>query len=159
MTSAADLTAPPASDPGSIHRRPVASYRTDLVTTLLGAWFTVGLFLDAWAHNNVPNLETFFTPWHAVFYSGFIATAGWIAWTIRGAWQPDRRGVAAMPIGYASAAVAIAGFAVAGVGDGIWHTVFGIEQSINILFSPTHLGLITSMLVIVTTPVREGRDG
>src|SRR3954453_6137426 len=111
------------------------SYRDDLTTVGLGVWFVIGLLLDAWAHNNVPNLETFFTPWHAVFYSGFVATAGWIAWTVRGAWQADRRGVAAMPIGYAASAVAIAGFAVSGVGDAIWHTTFGIEQNINILFS------------------------
>jgi len=50
--------------------------------------------------------------------------------------------------------VALAGFAVSGIGDYIWHSVFGIEQHITILFSPTHLGLITSMLEIVTTPLR-----
>lgn len=47
------------------------------------------------------------------------------------------------------------GFAVCAVGDATWHTVFGIEQDINILFSPTHLGLAASMLVIVTTPLRS----
>jgi hypothetical protein len=134
--------------------RPTASYRTDLVTVLLGTWFTVGLFLDAWAHNNVPRLETFFTPWHAVFYSGFAATAAWIAWTVRGVRRPGRAVLDTVPVGYVSAAVAVVGFAVAGTGDFVWHTVFGIEQNINILFSPTHVGLITTMLVIVTTPLR-----
>jgi hypothetical protein len=132
--------------------RPFASYGANLVTALLGVWFTVGLMLDAWAHNNKPELETFFTPWHAVFYSGFAATAGWIAWTSRAAF---RSGLQAIPIGYASAIVAVAGFAVAGFGDFVWHTAFGIEQSIDILFSPTHLGLITAMLVIVTAPLRS----
>jgi hypothetical protein len=126
---------------------PVASYRTNLVTVLLGMWFTIGLFLDAWAHNNVPDLETFFTPWHAVFYSGFAATAAWVVWTAR-----DRR---AIPPGYRPAAVAVVGFALSGIGDATWHTVFGIEQDLNILFSPTHLGLAASMLVIVTTPLRS----
>jgi hypothetical protein len=50
---------------------PGVGFGTDLVTALLCVWFTLGLFLDAWAHNNLPGLETFFTPWHAVFYSGF----------------------------------------------------------------------------------------
>src|SRR5207248_3791469 len=50
--------------------------------------------------------------------------------------------------------ISVAGFAVAGGGDYVWHTVFGIEQNIDILFSPTHVGLIAAMLVIVTTPVR-----
>jgi hypothetical protein len=61
-----------------------AAARNDAITAVLSCWFTAGLFLDAWAHNNVPNLETFFTPWHAVFYSGFMATAAWLIWTVRG---------------------------------------------------------------------------
>ncbi|GHJ45636.1 hypothetical protein Cs7R123_29780 [Catellatospora sp. TT07R-123] len=135
--------------------RPITSYRTDLVMVVLGLWFTVGLMLDAWAHNNVPGLETFFTPWHAVFYWGFLVTGGWIAWTVRpalrGGGLPNWR---AMPVGYASASVAVLAFAVFGFGDFTWHEVFGIEQNIDILFSPTHLGLVVSMFVIVTTPLR-----
>jgi hypothetical protein len=131
-----------------------ASYRTNLVTTLLGTWFTIGLFLDAWAHNNVPELETFFTPWHAVFYSGFLATAAWIAWTVKDAVRGGWRGFGAMPAGYGAAAVGLVSFGVFAVGDMTWHVVFGVEQDIDILFSPTHIGLITSMIVIVTTPVR-----
>jgi hypothetical protein len=142
MTTHVEVT----TGPGPVAAPPVASYRTNLVTVLLSAWFTVGLFLDAWAHNNVPRLETFFTPWHAVFYSGFVATAAWVAWTAR-----NRQ---AIPRGYRPAVVAVLGFAIAGAGDAAWHTVFGVEQNINILFSPTHLGLITAMLVIVTTPLR-----
>ena len=45
-------------------------------------------------------------------------------------------------------------FAIAGGADLAWHTAFGIEQNIDILFSPSHIGLIATMLVIVTTPVR-----
>jgi hypothetical protein len=134
--------------------RPVATFRTNLVTALLSTWFTVGLFLDVWAHNNVPELETFFTPWHAVFYSGFAATAAWIGWTARGALRPDRPRVEGIPTGYGAAVVAVAGFALAGAGDLAWHTVFGIEQRIDILFSPTHLGLAASMFAIITTPLR-----
>jgi hypothetical protein len=133
---------------------PVASFRTNLVTLLLSLWFAGGLFLDVWAHNNVPQLETFFTPWHAVFYSGFAATAGWILWTCRSVLQ-ERRWDAGIPAGYAPALVSLGAFALAGAGDLIWHGVFGIEQSINILFSPTHLALGVSMLIIVTTPLRS----
>jgi hypothetical protein len=129
-----------------------ARWRRDLVTVGLSGWFTLGLFLDAWAHNNVPRLETFFTPWHAVFYSGFTVTAGWLLWTVRE--QIAGRRWAELPPGYGLALVAVAGFVVAGVGDYAWHTAFGIEQNIDILFSPTHVGLIACMLAIVTTPVR-----
>jgi len=135
--------------------RPAASYRTNLITWLVSAWFTVGLFLDAWAHNNVPELETFFTLWHAVYYSGFAATAGWLLWTCRGMLRTRRWDPASVPVGYAPALVALAGFSLAAVGDLTWHEVFGIEQSIDILFSPTHLVLGASMLVIVTTPLRS----
>jgi hypothetical protein len=137
----------------AVHR-PVASYRTNLVTALLSIWFVAGLMLDAWAHNNLAGLETFFTPWHAVFYSGFAATAGWILWTVRRSLPDGLAGLATMPAGYAGATVAVAGFALAGGADATWHQVFGIEQHINILFSPTHLALGTAMAVIVSTPLR-----
>ncbi|MBM7786474.1 hypothetical protein [Tenggerimyces flavus] len=135
--------------------RPVASYGTDLVTSLLGVWFAVGLFVDAWAHTNIPQLETFFTPWHAVFYSGFTATALWILWVVWRNVQAGRRGLAAVPQGYGLSLIALPVFAAMGVGDFLWHTLIGIEQNLTILFSPTHLGLITSMVVILTGPLRS----
>ncbi len=154
MVSTAQETATPESVVDPVPR-PVTSYRTDLVTVLLGTWFTVGLMVDAWAHNNVPQLETFFTPWHAVFYWGFIVTAVCLLWTCRAAFRggrlPDFR---AMPAGYPAAVLALGAFALSGFLDFLWHTVFGIEQNIDILFSPSHLGLVTSMLIIVTTPLR-----
>jgi hypothetical protein len=148
-----DMTTPVgATDPAVDGVRPAATDRANLVLTLLAAWFTAGLLLDAWAHNNVPELESFFTPWHAVFYSGFSATAGWILWTARAALGQRRWDL--VPRGYGSSLVALVVFAIAAVGDLTWHTVFGIEQSIDILFSPTHLLLVAAMFVIVTTPVR-----
>jgi hypothetical protein len=134
--------------------RPRAGYRTDLITVLLGTWFSIGLFLDAWAHSNVPELESFFTPWHAVFYSGFAATAAWIAWLVWRNLQAGARGLAAIPVGYGPAVFALPVFAASGLGDYLWHTFIGIEQGIDILFSPTHLGLISSMVLIVSTPLR-----
>ncbi len=38
--------------------RPRASMRTNVVTTVLAVWFTLGLFLDAYAHSTFPQLET-----------------------------------------------------------------------------------------------------
>jgi hypothetical protein len=60
--------------------RPQLSSREHLITVLLAVWMTAGIFIDGWAHINIPRLETFFTPWHAVFYSGFLATAGWVVY-------------------------------------------------------------------------------
>lgn len=146
-----------AGEPAPARERPRADYRTDLITVLLGTWFSAGLFLDAWAHSNVPELESFFTPWHAVFYSGFAATGAWILWIL---WRNYRPGMRLMdlrdviPVGYGPAVFALPVFATAGAGDYLWHTLIGIEQGIDILFSPTHLALITSMILILTTPLR-----
>ncbi|HLE96937.1 MAG TPA: hypothetical protein VI997_06150 [Candidatus Thermoplasmatota archaeon] len=104
-----------------------------------------GLYLDGWAHAHRPGLESFFTPWHAVLYSGFGACAAvlaWAAWRARGV--PDGRGAS-----YAGAAV----FVVGGVGDLLWHVAFGVEVSVEALVSPTHLLLATGMVLIVSSPL------
>jgi hypothetical protein len=111
---------------------------------LLGTWLLVGLFVDGWAHTNLDTLETFFTPWHALFYSGFGATVAWIAYCVQ------RTG--GVPRGYAPAVVAVAAFTAGCVGDMIWHTVFGIEKDVEALLSPTHLVLFASMILILSSP-------
>ncbi|MFC4114072.1 hypothetical protein [Nonomuraea zeae] len=131
------------------------SPRTDLVTALLGVWFGVGLMIDAWAHANLAELETFFTPWHAVFYSGYAVVAGWIIWQVWRNVRAGRQGLAAVPAGYLAGLLAIPAFAAFGLADLTWHTVLGIETTINIFFSPSHLGLIVTMMLIITTPLRS----
>jgi hypothetical protein len=131
------------------------SWRGDLLTVGLSVWLIVGIFIDGWAHNTRPNLETFFTPWHAVFYSGFVAVGSWIAWSV---WRYRRVGVAwpdAIPAGYGAAVVGLGIFLLSGWGDLMWHQAFGIEQNIAALFSPTHLGLFVGALLIVTAPLRS----
>jgi hypothetical protein len=131
------------------------SPRTDLVTALLGVWFGIGLMIDAWAHTNLTQLETFFTPWHAAFYSGFAAVSGWIIWQVWRNVRTGRQGVAAVPTGYLAGLLAVPAFAVFGLFDLMWHTFLGIETTIDILFSPSHLGLIVTMMLIITTPLRS----
>src|SRR4029453_1445478 len=134
--------------------QPRVSWRGDVVTMLLGTWLLVGLVVDGWAHNNLQALETFFTPWHALFYSGFVATAGWVVATATRARQPERSGLAAFPAGYGLAVVGVVVFAVGGAGDLTWHSIFGIEQDVEALFSPTHLLLFAGMALILSTPLR-----
>ena len=133
-----------------------ASYGEHLVTVALATWLMVGLFVDGWAHNHLDtSLETFFTPWHALFYSGFAACAGWLLWLV---WRGRRRGpsgAAAVPRGYGLGLVGLAVFAVGGAGDMSWHLVFGIERDIDALFSPTHLLLFAGIALIVTSPFRD----
>ncbi|MET9066812.1 hypothetical protein [Streptosporangium sandarakinum] len=141
------------ADSGQARAR--VSPRTDLVTALLGVWFGIGLMIDAWAHSNLAELETFFTPWHAAFYSGFAAVSGWIIWQVYRNVRAGRSGLAAVPDGYLAGLLAIPGFAAFGFADLTWHTFLGIEQTIDILFSPSHLGLIVTMMLIITSPLRS----
>ncbi len=129
--------------------------REDLVTIALAAWLITGLFLDGWAHGAQPELESFFTPWHAVFYSGFTAMTawiGWAAWSRRAPGGPIHR---SLPRGYAPAAGGILLFSISGLGDLAWHETFGIEEGVSALLSPSHLGLFAGALLIVTAPLRS----
>lgn len=129
---------------------------TDLITVLLGAWLMIGLFLDGYAHTNIiEELESFFTPWHAVFYSGFIATALWVLWTVAKRRVESGSLRAAIPPGYGLAVIGTFVFAAGGIGDGIWHTVYGIEAGVDALLSPTHLLLFVGIVLIMTTPIRS----
>lgn len=134
---------------------PRAGYSGNLLTIAFSTWLLGGLLTDVWAHNNVPQLETFFTPWHAALYSGFLATAAWISWLVRRNLMAGRRGIGAIPRGYGLGAFGVCLFVVAGAGDLTWHTVFGIERNSRILFSPTHLLLVTGIILIVTSPLRD----
>jgi hypothetical protein len=50
----------------------------DLMKAAIGARLVAAVFSDGWAHFNVPELESFFTPWHAALYLAFAAMAGWV---------------------------------------------------------------------------------
>ncbi|MGZ3630341.1 MAG: hypothetical protein ACXVDN_22120, partial [Ktedonobacteraceae bacterium] len=60
---------------GKAKAQAVSSLRFDWIMVVVSIWWLGGLFIDGWAHSNIPQLETFFTPWHAVFYSGYLAVA------------------------------------------------------------------------------------
>lgn len=53
-----------------------ATWREDLVTSILATALVAGLFLDGWNHINLQNgaLGGFFTVWHGLLYAGFTAT-------------------------------------------------------------------------------------
>ncbi len=143
------LTAPRAALAPAATRR-----RDDVVTVVASLWLMIGLFVDGWAHNNLAELETFFTPWHGVFYSGFTATGLWMLWLVHRRREPGTSIRAAIPDGYALGLVGLAVFAVGGVGDMVWHTIYGIETDLDALYSPTHVLLFTGMALVLTSPVR-----
>lgn len=132
-----------------------ASRRENLVTVSLAAWLIVGLFVDGWAHNNQPELESFFTPWHAIFYSGFAATAFWMVNMVRQRINADRSARQSVPGGYGLSMLGLGLFGIGGVGDGFWHTIFGVETSFDALLSPTHILLFVGAVLILTGPYRS----
>lgn len=136
--------------------RPAGGRAYDWTVTLLSFWFLGGLFLDGWAHNHIPELESFFTPWHAVFYSGFLAVSAFLLATVvrnHAKGYPWRQ---AMPAGYEHAVIGVLIFAVGGLGDMVWHELFGVEADIEALLSPTHLILAFGGTLIVNAPLRAG---
>lgn len=110
---------------------------------------------DFWAHNHHKVDQSFFTPWHALLYGSMALNGvffGVHALRARGPgfWKPD-----ALPCGYWLSLVGVALFAIGGVLDLWWHTLFGIEQSIDAELSPTHLLLMFSALLIIGGPLRS----
>jgi hypothetical protein len=129
--------------------------RFDWLMTVLAFWFVAGVFIDGWAHNHLDTaLETFFTPWHAMLYSGFTACAVALCWT---AWKhraPGRKIWHAVPEGYGPSLLGVVLFAAGGMGDMLWHLTFGVEKNIEALLSPTHLLLAAGAVLIMTGPFR-----
>ena len=113
----------------------------DWTVAVLSAWLVGGAFVDGWAHTHGKVDTTFFTPWHAAFYTGFLAVAGALVGALvhqrthRDTWQQ------ALPPGYNLALLGVVIFGCGGVGDMLWHTFFGIEKGVEALFSPTHIML------------------
>jgi hypothetical protein len=64
-----------------------------------------------------------------------------------------------LPVGYGVSLSGALMFLVAGVADMLWHVMFGIEDGVEGLISPTHLGLALGGGLIVTGPLRAGLHG
>lgn len=126
----------------------------DWAMMLLGSVFLGGLYLDGWAHNHGKVDDSFFTVWHAFFYSGFAL----VALVLFGTLLVNRlRGLSwhnALPQGYQLSLLGVLIFAAGGVGDLVWHELFGIEEDFEALLSPTHLLLGLGLALVVTGPLR-----
>jgi hypothetical protein len=135
-------------------RQPIGGLRFDWLMGFMGFIFVAGLYVDGWAHAHGKVDNTFFTPWHAILYSGYLLNAILLIGTLyinhsRG--LPWRK---AIPTGYELSLVGVPLFALGGIGDMIWHTLFGFEVGTDQLLSPTHLILATSGILIMTGPLR-----
>ncbi len=134
--------------------RPAQSLAFDYAVGICCVWIVSGFFFDAWAHGHVP-IESFFTPYHAVFYSGGLAllliVAGYaIGNRARGASWRD-----SVPQPYHLALLGFPIFLVAGFGDMLWHRLLGLEVGVDALLSPTHQALGLGMFFLASGPIRS----
>lgn len=152
MATAASIN--PASTRAAVTGYPEGSLRFDWAYSGLAFLLVVGLMIDGWAHFHGEVDGSFFTPWHLVFYTAFglvaLFTAGHHVRNVRRGYAFTR----ALPKGYWLSLVGVTVFALGGVGDMVWHTLFGIEAGTEALLSPTHLMLGIGMGLIATGPLR-----
>ncbi|NUT34026.1 MAG: hypothetical protein HOV79_13240 [Hamadaea sp.] len=138
------------------------SDRDHLIVAAFSLTAIGGLYLDGWAHSNRPELETFFTPWHGVLYSGFLLTAAYVVLLgvrLGGRAAGPQAWWRALPTAYRTALVGVAVFAAGGAGDMLWHELLGIETGVDALLSPTHLVLLVGgMLLFSSASVAAARD-
>jgi len=150
MTSLDEATVPVTTVPD-------ATRTEDLVTALCGTAMVLGVLSDSWAHNNIlTTLDGFFTPWHALLYTGFAATG---AWTFSLAYR--RRHLApewwrdGWPAGYRLGALGTVIFLLAGGGDMVWHQLLGVEANLAAGLSPSHLALAVGASLLLSSPLRS----
>jgi hypothetical protein len=129
------------------------SLRFDSLMTICYAWLITGLYLDGWAHAH-RRIETFFTPWHLVLYSGFFVAAGCLGLLclrnrLGGCGWRDT-----VPHGYGYSLLGATIFSVGGLADVVWHQLFGFERGVEALVSPSHLVLALGVALLLSGPLR-----
>lgn len=131
--------------------------RLDLLIGLVGLWLAAGFLWDSWAHLHVA-VETFFTPYHDVFYSAMLVGAGLVGLAAVRNRRRGYRGWNVVPKAYRLALLGIPIFFLGGIGDLIWHTVFGLEDRVDAVTSPTHLLIGIGVLTAVSAPLRSALE-
>lgn len=116
---------------------------------VLGALLVGGVYNDAWAHEHGKVDDSFFTVWHGLLYGAMLLVAVFLTATIVRNWRQGYAWGQVLPQGYTLSLIGVCIFALGGVGDMIWHLLFGTEADLEALLSPTHLLLGLGWLLIV----------
>ncbi len=132
---------------------PVSNLFDWLFVACSGVW-VAGVFTDGWAHIHLGStLETFFTPWHALFYSGILLVT---ALLLVQAGRNHIKGYTwrrSLPREYMFALCGMIFVFIGGPGDLFWHNLFGVEEGIEALLSPTHILLALGGAIAVSGPL------
>jgi len=135
--------------------RPPTSTGFDWLMMGVAFFPLVGAMSDAYAHSNFSNLETFFTPWHAILYSGLFIVGVSMFLVVRRNHALGYSWQRAVPLGYELSILGVGVLFVGGIFDLIWHTLFGIERNLDANVSPSHLLIIAGVLLILAGPLRS----
>lgn len=129
-----------------------------LIASFLNLWLIAGLYVDGWSHEHGKPLVTFFTPWHGFFYAGFFSLSLFLLFpSIKKTWQ-SRKLKIIYPPHYLTAIIGVFTFALGGMGDVLWHGIYGFEKQIDAILSPTHLALYIGMFLIFIAPFNAIRQ-
>ena len=103
-------------------------------------WFFIGAWIDSSAHTYLlDEVETFFTPWHAILYSGY-AFSVLVAVYVKNKIKDYK-----FDVGVLGAVI----FGIGGASDAVWHTLLGIETGVEPLVSPSHLMLFLGAFLML----------
>lgn len=127
--------------------------RFDTILAILLIWFVAGVFADGHNHAHGSPI-TFFTLEHAIFYSAFITVVGMFAFFLYHGWEEGNL-LAGIPDGHRVTFLGLLLFLAGGIGDMVWHTVFGIESTTEALYSPSHLILAIGAALFTSGPLRR----
>ena len=128
------------------------THRRVLIFTMI--WFFSGAWIDSSAHIYlIDDIETFFTPWHGVLYSGYIFSV-LVVMYIKNTMKDYK-----FDMGVLGAVV----FGIGGASDAIWHTLLGIETGVEPLITPSHLMLFLGAFLMLdyiftSRPLKETLD-
>ncbi|MBB4744845.1 hypothetical protein BJY16_008304 [Actinoplanes octamycinicus] len=133
---------------------PAFTARERWVLLVASAWLVIGLQLDAYAHATTPELETFWTPWHGVLYSGIAASGFTLLWIMKSRLPaiPTYQSLLALPNALRIPLAGMASLLVGGGMDTLWHNIFGIEKNLEIFVSPSHELIILGMVLVAMGP-------
>jgi hypothetical protein len=141
-----------AARTSAVTRAEALGVRFDWLVLGASAWLLGGLYWDGWAHGyGLP--DSFWTIWHAAFYSGYAAATAVILGATARARSQSASWRGAIPAGYELATAGVFVFGLGGAFDLAWHTAFGIELGTDALLSPSHLILGLGIALIVSGPL------
>ncbi|MCY3718286.1 MAG: hypothetical protein OXG07_01855 [Anaerolineaceae bacterium] len=122
---------------------------------VLGLWVFFGSVVDINAHNHGFVDDTFFTPFHLLLYSGVAANG---LFYVIAQFRNVGRGhslMKALPKEYLLSFAGVLLFGIGGVFDLAWHEIFGFEEGVDALVSPSHLLLVVAGMMFISGPLRS----